>query len=523
MRDTFTVSIQQLNPVLGDVSGNRAVAEAACRAADADLVVFPELFLSGAPPHDLARMHGFARRCMAEAEALAAALAAGPAVAIGTPWLEEGRLTNACAVLQGGAVAVVRHKVEVQDGPPFDEARVFASADMPGPVDIDGVRVGLPIGEDLFGADVVECLAETGAEILIVPTASPFTPVEADRRLNVAVARVVESELPLVIVNAVGGHDEWVFDGASFALGADRRLTHQLPAFVPASARLVFRRGPRGGTLEPGLSATIPDGAAARWAAAVLGLRDAVRKAGAGRIVLELAGGVDAAVAAALAVDALGADAVDAVVFDPPPEAAAAALATTLGLAPRPVALAPALRAVDGLALGSAGAAELRAGIARGVLGALAEDGGALVVRAGSATAIALGQGPVGGGLNPIGDLDRTDVKALAHWRDVHRPDGALGPAGPLFPPPLLAAPIGLGADAPEDVVLDAILGALLERDADVDELVAEGYEADTVRRLARRVTDGEAMRRRATPRLRLAPRPAGDRRYPITNRYRDA
>ncbi len=518
MRDTFTVSIQQLRPVLGDVAANRAAAEAACRAADADLVVFPELFLSGAPLLDLARSPGFAGRCMAEAQALAAALADGPAVAIGTPWLEDGRLTNACAVLQGGDVAVVRHKVEVRGGPPFDEARVFAAGDMPGPVDIAGVRVGLPIGEDVLGADVVECLAETGAEILVVPAASPFAPAEAERRLNAAVARVVESELPLVWVNAVGGQDAVVFDGASFALGADRRLTHQLPAFAAATERLVFRRGGEGWALEAGVMATVPDGAAATWSAAVLGLRDAGAQSGlrghcAGADGRHRSGGGSGAGGRRRGFGGGDGD-------HPGRSRHPFSLCRSAGahLSPRRPRFASASGSRPVGRPRRGGAAALRVGIADAVLAAIAENSGALLVRPGSATATALGWGPVGAGLNPLGDFGRTEIKALARWRHVDRPPGAFGPHGVVFAEPLLAAPLWRSAAGPDDEALDAILSAL----AGVDAPAGEGYDAETARQVARQVTDGEAMRRRATPRLRLAPRPAGDRRYPITNRYRD-
>ncbi|WP_226582896.1 nitrilase-related carbon-nitrogen hydrolase [Acuticoccus sediminis] len=507
MRDTFTVSIQQLDPVLGDLPGNCAMAEAACRSARADLVVFPELFLSGAPLWDLARRHGFAEQAMTEVEALAAALADGPAVAIGTPWLEEGRLTNACAILQNGRVDKVRHKVEVGAGP-FDESRAFASADMPGPVDIAGVRIGLPIGEDLLGADVVECLAETGAEILIAPVASPYTPYEADRRLNIAVARVVESELPLVVVNAVGGRDEYVFDGASFALGADRRLTHQLPAFTSTSARLVFRRSYDGWTLEPGERIALPDGEAAIWSASVLGLRDLVRLKRADRIVLALEDDVESAVAAAISVDAVGADRVEAVAFDE------TGVAAPFGLACRRLALPSG-------DFGAADAAVLRRGMADAVLEAVGTGG--LIVRSASSSTVALGAGPVGRGVNPMAELCRSEVKALARWRNATRPDGAQGPEGPVVAAALIEAPCGLEGAPANDDLLDRILTELLDGDASVDELVKDGYEARSVRWVAERVADGEVMRRRSTPRLRLAPRPAGDRRYPITNRYRDA
>ncbi|MEO1102992.1 MAG: NAD+ synthase, partial [Pseudomonadota bacterium] len=316
MPDTFTISIQQLNPVMGDLAGNRAMAEAAVRAAGAvDLVAFTELFITGYPPEDLVLKPAFTDRAMAEVRALAKACADGPAIAIGTPWREDGKLTNAYAVLKGGEVVALRHKVELPNYDVFDEKRVFRPGEMPGPVDINGVRVGLPICEDIWEEDVCECLAETGAEFLVVPNGSPYTRTKQDTRMQVAVARVVESELPLVYVNQMGGQDELVFDGASFVLAADRSLTTQLPAFRTAAETVTLRRNGAGWVPERGTMATLPSLEEAEWTAAMLGLRDYVGKNGFPGVVIGLSGGIDSAICAALAADALGPDKVHCIML----------------------------------------------------------------------------------------------------------------------------------------------------------------------------------------------------------------
>src|SRR6516225_8848413 len=230
--DRLPIAGAQLNPTVGDVAGNAEQARrAAGAAAGADLLIFPELFIAGYPPEDLVLKPAFQEACRVAVQELARETAGGPAMLIGTPWVEDGKLYNAVALLDAGRVAGLRFKVDLPNYGVFDEKRVFAAGPMPGPVNFRGVRLGVPICEDIWGADVVETLAETGAELLIVPNGSPYWREKEETRLNIAVARVTESDLPLIYVNEVGGQDELVFDGASFALNADCSLAFQLPAF----------------------------------------------------------------------------------------------------------------------------------------------------------------------------------------------------------------------------------------------------------------------------------------------------
>ncbi len=238
--DRLAIAVAQLNPVVGDVTGNleRARAARAEAARDrTDVVVFPEFFIAGYPPEDLVLKPAFQSACRAAVETLARETAdGGPAALIGTPWVEDSKLYNAYALLAGGRIDAIRYKVNLPNYGVFDEKRVFASGPVPGPVNYRGVRLGLPVCEDTWTdwgdyENVVECLAETGAELLIVPNGSPYWRDKIDVRLNVCVARVTEAGLPLVYINQVGGQDELVFDGASFALNADCSIAFQLPAF----------------------------------------------------------------------------------------------------------------------------------------------------------------------------------------------------------------------------------------------------------------------------------------------------
>ena len=549
MRDTFTISLQQLNPTLGDLEDNRAVAEAAVRAAGkVDLVVFPELFITGYPPEDLVLKRAFTERAMAEVRALAKACADGPAIAIGTPWWEGTKPTNAVAVLIDGEVAALRHKVHLPNYDVFDEVRVFEPGPMPGPVDVRGVRIGLPICEDVWQDDVVECLAETGAEIIVVPNGSPYTRTKQEVRTQVAVARVVESELPFVYLNMVGGQDELVFDGASFVLSAERDLALQLPAFVATSATVAFERD--GSTWRPleGARARLPSQDEAEWSAAVLGLRDYVDKNGFPGVVLGLSGGIDSAICAAIAVDALGAERVHAIMMpyrytSNESLSDAADVAERLGVRYDTVPIAPAVEGFEAQLKplfngGAPGVTEenVQSRVRGTTLMAVSNKFGGMVVTTGNKSEVSVGYatlyGDMNGGYNPIKDLYKTEVFRLCRWRNAHKPAGGLGPDGVVIPERIIDKPptAELRENQRDDdslppyETLDLILRRLIEDEASVAEIIAEGVDADTVRRVQHLLYVAEYKRRQAAPGVKISAKNFGrDRRYPIVNRFRDA
>jgi NAD+ synthase len=545
--DQLTIAVAQLNPIVGDARGNAdKVRRARASAPDADLIVFPELFIAGYPPEDLVLKPAFQAACREAVEDLARETSDGPALLLGTPWLEDGKLYNAAALVEGGRVAALRFKVDLPNYGVFDEKRVFAPGPAPGPVNFRGVRIGIPICEDIWGPEPVECLAETGGEILLVPNGSPYRRGVINERLNVAVARVVEAHLPLLYVNQVGGQDELVFEGASFALNADGALAAQLPAFREEVALTQWSRTDRGWRCE-GAIAALAEGDGTDYAACVLGLRDYVDKNGFPGVVLGLSGGIDSALCAAIAVDALGARRVRALMLPYRFTSQvsiddAAQVARALGIQYDVVPIAPAVEGIEA-ALGPvfAGLARdvteenLQARVRGTILMAVSNKFGAMVVTTGNKSEMSVGYatlyGDMNGGFNPIKDLYKTEVYRLSRLRNRWKPAWAHGPDGLVIPESILVrAPTAELRENQTDQdslppydLLDAILDRLVEREQPVADIIAEGYDRDTVLRIERMLNVAEYKRRQAAPGVKVTLRNFGrDRRYPITNWFRD-
>src|SRR5580692_2310874 len=556
--DQFSITLAQLNPTMGDVKGNAAKVRAArerARADGADLVMLSELFIAGYPPEDLVLKPAFQSACRTAVEELAVETAdGGPAVLVGTPWVDDGKLYNACALLDEGRIAAIRFKVKLPNYGVFDEKRVFERGPVSGPLTIRGVRVGVPICEDTWLEEseeyenVVECLAETGAEILIVPNGSPYARGKGDLRLSVSVARVTERGLPLIYLNQVGGQDELVFDGASFALNADLSVAMQLPAFEENITTLRWKKKTTTSMRSLGPRGPVLDGDKADYAACVLGLRDYVGKNGFPGVLLGISGGIDSALCAAIAVDALGAERVRGVMLPFRFTAQvslddAARLASELGIRYEVLPIAKAVHGFEEILSGTFKGLprditeeNLQARARGTLLMAISNKSGAMVVTTGNKSEMSVGYatlyGDMNGGYNPIKDIYKTEVFRLSSLRNAWKPEGALGPSGEVIPPDIITRPPTAELrenqtdqdSLPPYDMLDAILERLAEREEPLAAIVEAGFDREVVARIDRLLNIAEYKRRQAAPGVKVTSRNFGrDRRYPITNKFRDA
>ena len=555
------IALAQLNPTLGDLAGNlvklkHARAEAA--AMGADLIVFSELFICGYPPEDLVRKPAFAAACRSAVETLAREIKGRPAVLVGTVWPDGDKLYNAVVLIEDGRITGVRYKVDLPNYGVFDEKRVFDAGPLPGPLNFKGVRIGVPICEDIWKEEVCECLAECGAEILLVPNGSPFEWKKEDVRINIAIARVVETGLPLAYLNQIGGQDELVFDGASFVLNADKSLAVQMPAWEQAIVLTEWSRGSPVASGQPkgdesgwrcaqGARLKLEDGDAAAYQACMLGLRDYVDKNGFPSVVLGLSGGVDSALVAALAADALGPDRVHAIML-PYLFTSGESLtdadhcAKALGIRYDTVPIAPAVEGIYGMLkpvfMGrprDVAEENVQSRVRGTTLMAISNKFGGMLVTTGNKSEMSVGYatiyGDMNGGFNPIKDLYKTEVYRLCRWRNANVPKGAKGPAGVVIPENIITkAPTAELRENQKDQdslppyeQLDDILACLVENEMPLADIIKRGHTAETVKKIERLLYLAEYKRRQAAPGVKISSRNFGrDRRYPVTNRFRE-
>lgn len=547
MSDALTIALAQINPVVGDVAGNiRLIRDARAKAAEAgaDLVVFCELCVCGYPPEDLVLKGAFLDACESAVNALAAETAQGPAVLIGAPWRVADKLHNAALLLDHGRIAATRLKHHLPNYGVFDEARVFAAGPMPGPLSFRGVRLGVMICEDMWFADVAETLGESGAEILVVPNGSPYEVDKSGIRQDHARSRVAETGLPLIYVNQVGGQDELVFDGASFVIGGNGEVQASMAPWATDMIITRWTREPSGWRCE-GPQAAAASRLEGMYQAMVVGLRDYVVKNGFPGVVLGLSGGIDSAICAAVAVDALGADRVWCVMMPSPYTSTesledAAEIARLLGVRLDTVNIGPAMATYDSmLAPIFAGCTpditeENLQSRARGMtLMAISNKFGPMVLSTGNKSEMSCGYatlyGDMCGGYAVLKDVYKTTVFALSSWRNQYHPAGGRGPAGLVMPERVITKPPSaeLKPDQtdqdtlPPYDMLDGILECLIEGEMSLTDTCAEGFDEAIVRRVWRMLDRAEYKRRQAPPGVKVSSRAFGrERRYPITNAF---
>ncbi|MGA8434780.1 MAG: NAD+ synthase [Methyloceanibacter sp.] len=549
--DSFKLALAQLNPVVGDLDGNVKKARAARTEAatkGADLIAFTELYLTGYPIEDLVLKPALQAAAREACEAFARDTSdSGPAVLVGLPWANGPFVYNAVAYLDHGCIEAVRLKYNLPNYGVFDEKRVFAPGPLPEPILVHGVSIGVPVCEDIWGEEACQALAKAGAGLLIVPNGSPYWMDKQDQRYSIARGRVAETGLPLAYVNQVGGQDELVFDGASFVLNSDGSLAVQMPVWEEAVTVTEWHREGKSWRCLPQPLAEIEHGDAANYLACVTGLRDYVEKNGFPGVVLGLSGGIDSALCVAMAVDALGAKRVHGIMLPyiyTSNESLNDAAQTAEALGIR-YDIVPIHQAVEGLTKSlvpitdgsdSGTAEENLQSRARGtLLMGLSNKFGQMVITTGNKSEVSVGYttlyGDMNGGFNPIKDLYKTQVYALARYRNRERPKGCLGPKGRVIPENVLAkAPTAELKHNQRDQdtlppydVLDDILNCLVELEMPAGEIIARGHAPELVKKVERMLYLAEYKRRQAAPGVKITAKNFGrDRRYPITNKFRE-
>ncbi len=546
------IAICQIAPVVGDIAGNKAkilAARAEAAKAGADLCVFCELVVCGYPPEDLVSKPAFQRACRKAVEELAAASGdGGPAMIVGSPWKEGAALYNAAMLLDGGEIKAIRYKVRLPNYGVFDEPRRFTPGpEFPQPTEFRDVRLGLMICEDMWLPGAGEALSDAGADFFIAPHGSPFRTTALDERAAAARERTRGTGKSLMFVNQLAGQDEIVFDGASFIMDRAGEIVYRAPQFEPGVFLTEWEMRGNGWECVAGPKAIWPAAEEMIYRAVVLGVRDYIEKNRFPGVVIGLSGGVDSALTAAMAVDALGSARVRCVMMPsrytaPHSLEDAADCAKRLGVSYETIPIEPAVLAFGAMfAPAFAGRASdvteenIQSRIRGVILMALSNKFGPMVLTTGNKSEMSVGYatlyGDMNGGYNPLKDIYKTEVFRLCRWRNENRPSGLLGPSGAIIPERIITKPPSaeLRADQKDEdslppyEILDGILERLVEREMSVSDIVADGYDEATVRRVEHLLYVAEYKRRQAAPGPKVTRVNFGrDRRYPITNGWRD-
>jgi NAD+ synthase len=541
MADRLTIAFAQMNQRVGDLEGNAAaMLEMRRRARDADLLMCPELQLIGYPPEDLVLKPEFVRRTHECTDQLVAATAEpGPAMLIGTLIAEGGSVYNAFILAEGGRVIGRTLKHELPNYGTFDEKRIFTPGPLPEPIEFKGVKLGVPICEDIWQEIVCAHLAEAGAEMLLVPNGSPYELDKDEIRYRLVRSRAVQTGLPIAYLNRVGGQDEIVFDGSSFVIHPDGERVVQLCDWEEALLMTEWERTAEGWrcmTRESHALDMFPEDV---YRAMMLGLHDYVERNGFPGVILGLSGGIDSALSAAVAVDALGPERVWGVML-PSRYTSEESLqdarecARLLGCRHDVVSIAPAVEAVDQMLpqLQGLAAENVQARLRMVALMALSNSGGQMLLTTGNKSEMSVGYatlyGDMAGGYSVLKDAYKTTVFALSRWRNANKPETALGPDGPVMPSRVISKPPSaeLRPDQKDEdslppySVLDRILEGLVDKEMSVGEVANEtGEDATLVADIETKLLRAEYKRRQAPPGVKIGSRNFGrDRRYPISN-----
>ena len=550
MAETFRITLAQLNPTVGDITGNAALARKAWEAGretGTNLVALPEMFITGYNTQDLVMKPAFHTAAIEAVQQLARDCADGPALAIGSPWVEGTELYNAYLILKGGKISATQIKHHLPNETVFDEVRIFDAGPLGGPYSVGNTRIGSPICEDAWYEDVAETHAETGAEFLLVPNGSPYYRGKFDVRLTHMVSRVVETGLPLIYLNLVGGQDDQVFDGGTFGLNEHGKLAFQMPVFEEEIAHITLENDGAGWSIQPGEIVHHPDEWEQDYNCTVLSLRDYMAKTGFKKVLLGLSGGIDSALVATIAVDALGAENVRCVML--PSEYTsqgslddAEALAKNLGCRYDFVPIAEGRAAITNTLAPLFEGTEpglteenIQSRLRGLLLMALSNKFGEMLLTTGNKSEVAVGYatiyGDMAGGYNPIKDLYKTRVFEQCRWRNANHRDWMKGPGGAVIPVEIIDKPPSAelredqkdSDSLPDYPELDAILDILVDQDGSISDCVAAGFDRDVAKKVEHLLYISEYKRFQSAPGTRLTKRAFWlDRRYPIVNRWRD-
>ena len=548
MSDQFKITLAQLNATVGDLKGNAdKVIKAWEKARDeqSNIIAFPELFITGYNPQDLILKPAFQKASTETIQKIAEACSQGPAIAVGGPFCDEKNLYNAYYILSGGKIQAVIKKHHLPNEEVFDEVRLFSSGNVDGPFQVDQMRIGSPICEDAWHSDIVETLAETGAQTLLVPNGSPYYRSKTEIRQNVMVSRVVESGLPLVYLNLVGGQDDQVFDGGSFVLNPGGELVLQMPQFEESVETCVFKKSAGSWKAEVGHKSRILEPLESDYFAMVMGLRDYCKKAGFDRVVIGLSGGVDSALVATIAADALGPQSVRAVML--PSEYTskgslddAAELSTNLNcrydylsIEEGRLAISETLSDLFKGTKTDLTEENIQSRLRGLLLMAISNKFGEMLLTTGNKSEVSVGYstiyGDMAGGYNPIKDLYKTRVFDICRWRNENtRPWMKASGINVIpiniieKPPSAELRPDQKDSDSlPDYFILDGILKILVDEDGTIEDCINAGFREEDAKRIQKLLFMNEYKRYQSAPGTRLSKRAFWlDRRYPIVNQW---